>query len=841
MNLNIYFRFFQLAILFSTCLHFISCDFDPNEKDYYRLLNVDRTADNREIRKAFKKLALTLHPDKNTNDSKAHENFLKLNRAYEVLKDEELRNIYNTQGEQGLKNKENGFNRGYQNWNYYYESFGIYDNDEEIFTLSWSDFEQSIRGVHAHEFIWFINFYSPQCSHCHHLAPEWRKMAKQLGAIVRIGAINCAEDRPLCQQEGIRSYPSLVLYPSKIKFDGQRTSESLVSFVLKNLNINEQQFDDSTLDWFLNSLKTSKSTPAEKYLIISCFDSVECLPDDTVKMLTYKVQNLLKVASFKCSAENANICKHFGIQKSQVSLFSDIANDPQNYVTIISENSNVEPVDLFQRIMQHFPSVLTMTAQQTKLLTKCLYSPESKTQHECIEKLSSGWVVVAFDFDNLLENSDINIELKMLAHLMPNNNVLKVACSSSSKEQATAELCKKLNIKKYPSVVTVKANIDFEYTSVEMYYGRLNAIDMLNFAYESFLSKLRTLTDGEFEKSVVKSTEPAVVQFFAPWCPACKTARQTLRKVSQHHFNTKLIFGVIDCGVYGTLCKQYNINSYPTVILYNSTVPHQYFGKYQEEDLLDFIENTLNSHAIELDPSSFTLLVDKRTDPSVVWAVDFYSPYCHPCQALAPIWRKLSNLLANEEPNSFKLGAVNCVKHKHFCGQLQVQSYPTIRLYPSKDDQKHGQSFYRFNEQRRDLYTLRAWLYDFLPSSVGEITSGNQFEELITSNKPTLVDFYAPWAFSSRKYAPDFIQLSKNLSEIKFVRINCQRFSSLCERASVEYFPTVRLYAQSVKTKSAFSWMGIHIQFPASNVDELSSEIRSFLPKSSNSVIKDEL
>ncbi len=35
--------------------------------------------------------------------------------------------------------------------------------------------------------------------------------------------------------------------------------------------------------------------------------------------------------------------------------------------------------------------------------------------------------------------------------------------------------------------------------------------------------------------------------------------------------------------------------------------------------------------------------------------------------------------------------------------------------------------------------------------------------------------------------------------------------------------------------------MGIHIQFPASNVDELSSEIRSFLPKSSNSVIKDEL
>ena len=129
------------------CLPICHSEFDPNERDYYRLLGIDRSADNREIRKAFKKLALTLHPDKNTNDPKAQDNFIKINRAYEVLKDEELRNIFNNQGEKGLKDKENGFGggRNYQNWNYYYESFGIYDNDEEIVTLTTADFEASIK------------------------------------------------------------------------------------------------------------------------------------------------------------------------------------------------------------------------------------------------------------------------------------------------------------------------------------------------------------------------------------------------------------------------------------------------------------------------------------------------------------------------------------------------------------------------------------------------------------------------------------------------------------------------------------------------------------------------
>ena len=52
-------------------------------EDLYKLLDVSKDASNRDIRKAFKKLALKYHPDKNSEDD-AHEKFLKINRAYEV-------------------------------------------------------------------------------------------------------------------------------------------------------------------------------------------------------------------------------------------------------------------------------------------------------------------------------------------------------------------------------------------------------------------------------------------------------------------------------------------------------------------------------------------------------------------------------------------------------------------------------------------------------------------------------------------------------------------------------------------------------------------------------------
>ncbi|OSZ79889.1 molecular chaperone DnaJ [Chitinophagaceae bacterium IBVUCB2] len=66
--------------------------------DYYKVLGVDKTASEEEIKKAYRKLARKLHPDLNPNDKEAHQKFQQVNEANEVLSDTEKRKKYDQYG-----------------------------------------------------------------------------------------------------------------------------------------------------------------------------------------------------------------------------------------------------------------------------------------------------------------------------------------------------------------------------------------------------------------------------------------------------------------------------------------------------------------------------------------------------------------------------------------------------------------------------------------------------------------------------------------------------------------------------------------------------------------------
>ncbi len=67
-------------------------------EDYYKTLGVDKNTSLEDIKKAYRKLALKYHPDKNPNDKKAEEKFKKISEAYAVLGDEEKRKQYDSFG-----------------------------------------------------------------------------------------------------------------------------------------------------------------------------------------------------------------------------------------------------------------------------------------------------------------------------------------------------------------------------------------------------------------------------------------------------------------------------------------------------------------------------------------------------------------------------------------------------------------------------------------------------------------------------------------------------------------------------------------------------------------------
>ena len=73
-----------------------------NKRDYYDVLGLQKNASSQEIKKAYRKLAVKYHPDKNPDNKDAEEKFKEAAEAYSVLSDTEKRNRYDQFGHQGL-------------------------------------------------------------------------------------------------------------------------------------------------------------------------------------------------------------------------------------------------------------------------------------------------------------------------------------------------------------------------------------------------------------------------------------------------------------------------------------------------------------------------------------------------------------------------------------------------------------------------------------------------------------------------------------------------------------------------------------------------------------------
>ncbi len=75
------------------------------DKDYYQILGVDKGADQEAIKKAYRKMALKYHPDKNKDDPQAEDKFKEVNEAYAVLSNPEKRRQYDQFGSEGFRQR----------------------------------------------------------------------------------------------------------------------------------------------------------------------------------------------------------------------------------------------------------------------------------------------------------------------------------------------------------------------------------------------------------------------------------------------------------------------------------------------------------------------------------------------------------------------------------------------------------------------------------------------------------------------------------------------------------------------------------------------------------------
>src|SRR3954471_14921747 len=77
--------------------------------DFYGVLGVERGASDDDIKKSYRKLAMTYHPDRNNGSKEAEERFKEITEAYDVLRDAQKRAAYDRYGEAGLRGGSGGF------------------------------------------------------------------------------------------------------------------------------------------------------------------------------------------------------------------------------------------------------------------------------------------------------------------------------------------------------------------------------------------------------------------------------------------------------------------------------------------------------------------------------------------------------------------------------------------------------------------------------------------------------------------------------------------------------------------------------------------------------------
>lgn len=82
------------------------------KRDYYEILGVEKSADEKALKKAYRKLAIKYHPDKNPGNKEAEEKFKEAAEAYEILSNAEKRERYDRFGHQGVDGSGGGFGGG---------------------------------------------------------------------------------------------------------------------------------------------------------------------------------------------------------------------------------------------------------------------------------------------------------------------------------------------------------------------------------------------------------------------------------------------------------------------------------------------------------------------------------------------------------------------------------------------------------------------------------------------------------------------------------------------------------------------------------------------------------
>ena len=181
----------QLLLLLLVCVGAVD---DP-----FKVLGVSKTASDQDIRRAFRRLSLKLHPDKNPAADSVSK-FAAIAEAYELLSDPEKRREFEARGNSGWSNSW----ASQQQWQRQQQRTPSHDPYEYAALVTALSPKTYKSRVERSAVPWLIIFHQPRNHYCAHAVPAIKAVAQALvDDDVEVGAVDCEAYRALCEGVGV--------------------------------------------------------------------------------------------------------------------------------------------------------------------------------------------------------------------------------------------------------------------------------------------------------------------------------------------------------------------------------------------------------------------------------------------------------------------------------------------------------------------------------------------------------------------------------------------------------------------------------------------------------------
>lgn len=103
----------------------------------------------------------------------------------------------------------------------------LYDSSDEVVQLTSANFDRLVTNS---EHVWIVEFFAPWCGHCVALAPEYKKVAKALKGVVKVGSVDCDEHKDMAGKFSVQGFPTIKIFTGKSSTDyqGERSAKAIV-------------------------------------------------------------------------------------------------------------------------------------------------------------------------------------------------------------------------------------------------------------------------------------------------------------------------------------------------------------------------------------------------------------------------------------------------------------------------------------------------------------------------------------------------------------------------------------------------------------------------------------